>query len=113
MTESDEILTECRRRELMIDSGEVPPGWQTAFADDIAFEDENGPRWSANRWFGPNLSEARRQRYTRAVKSLADAGLLTTARQYGAATSHLKLTDRGRARAEQLANPKPRTKIWF
>src|SRR5262245_41446589 len=71
--------------------------------EELAVQREHGPAWHAGEWFGPDLPEVKRQRYVRAVKGLAAAGLLVSHKHY-ARLSHVRLTPEGERLARELTS---------
>ncbi len=104
--EMQDILTACLRRQRAL---EAVPDLLGIFSrwcwhmDEYEYQREHGPRWDAGAWFGPRLPEYKRQRYVRAAKALAAAGLLVAHKEHDR-LSHVKLTAQGERLALELAS---------
>ncbi|MBM3996309.1 MAG: hypothetical protein FJ303_19475 [Planctomycetes bacterium] len=95
--EHAEILTECRRRMIALETAE-PEWWEQA---DWLEQVEHGPTFSIPEWFGTN-ADYMRMRYLRALADLEAAGLLIRFCRYGRKLTHVELTAEGMKAAAEM-----------
>lgn len=88
--EHAEILVECRRRMLALETAE--PKWfeQADWLEQV----EHGPAFSIPAWFGTE-ADYMRMRYLRAIVDLENGGLLVRYCRWGRKLSHIELTPEG------------------
>jgi hypothetical protein len=99
--EHADILLECRRRTLALETDPEPPAWKTWEVDDWLEQAEHGPFFSIPSWFD-TTADYMRMRYLRAIGDLEGAGLLVTYRRWGRKLTAFRLTDAGMKLAGEL-----------
>ncbi len=100
--EHAEILIECRRRMIALETDPNPSPWKTWEVSARLEQAKHGPFFSVPDWF-KTKADHMRMRYLRAIADLEAAGLLVTYRRWERKLTAIRLTDVGLALSCELA----------